>query len=46
MNKLIINQAAAHMINVGAFTVITVQYFFHITYNIIINLKDFKNKLR
>jgi hypothetical protein len=36
MNKLIINQAAAHTITMGAFTVFTVQYvqyYFYIMYN-------------
>jgi hypothetical protein len=47
MNKLIINQAAARTITMGAFTVFTVkyvQYYFSHMYNIIINLKYYKNK--
>jgi hypothetical protein len=41
MNKLIINQAAANTITMGACDSII----FHIMYNIIINLKDYNNKL-
>jgi hypothetical protein len=44
MNQLIINQAAARTITMGASS--TVQYYFYIMYNIIINLKDYKNKLK
>jgi hypothetical protein len=36
------NQAAARTITMGA----SVSIIFHIMYNIIINLKDYKNKLK
>jgi hypothetical protein len=49
MNKLIINQAAARTITMGASGntgLHTRSIIFHIMYNIIINLKDYKNKIR
>jgi hypothetical protein len=45
MNKLIINQAAARTITMGASGNTMYSIIFHIMYNIIINLKDNKNKL-